>query len=436
MGKTPSTIIIGAGLAGLSTAYHLKHGFQLLEAAHRVGGECVTDRVKGYAFDKAGHLLHLRTAGMARLVERLCPKAWQQVRRDARVHLLGREGAYPFQSNLFPLPPETKGRALMDYLKAATTPKKIKPPHFEAWSRQTFGNTITDLFLKPYNEKLWTVPADALGLEWMGRFMPNPDPARVIAGAFQDISAGGGYNATFLYPRRGGIEQLANALAARVNGLETKSRVTRIGLKKRVLEINGATIRPWQNLVSTMPLPALLALMEDLPWSIKTAAQKLQWNSVLVLNLGIKRPKVHDAHWLYFPEQQYSFYRVGMSGNFGQVAPRGQSALYVEVALPAGTGWAQRLQWGKRIKKDLVLAGLLRQDDVIDAEHYQYIPYAYVIFDQAYGRARKTILDYLARHGIQSIGRWGHWEYSAMEDALLAGRAAAEQVKGQIKRKY
>ncbi len=426
-----STIIIGAGLAGLSTAYHLKSGYQLLEAQAQVGGECSTDHVLGYHFDKAGHLLHLNTSSMTRLVQRLCPGAWQLVARDARIHLLNKEGAYPFQANLFPLPPTLKGQALMDYLKAATTDKKSKPAHFEAWSRQTFGDSITDLFVIPYNEKLWTVPASRLTLEWMGRFMPRPELERVLLGAFQEIKAGGGYNASFYYPHQGGIEQLAQALAKNLNHLQLSSPVEQVDVKRKTITIKGGEQRSWQTLVSTMPLPALVARLQAAPARIKTAAQKLNWNSVLVLNLGIKRPRVHDAHWLYFPEKKYRFYRVGFPGNFGHVAPPGRSALYVEVALPAGTGWDQRFHWGKTIKQDLMLAGLLKENDDIEAEHYQYLPYAYVIFDRHYHQARKTVLDYLARHQVLSIGRWGQWEYSAMEDALLAGRAAAEKIKSQ-----
>ena len=52
-------------------------------------------------------------------------------------------------------------------------------------------------------------------------------------------------------------------------------------------------------------------------------------------------------------------------------------------------------------------------------------PVAYVLFDHAYAAARATVLDYLSAQGIQTAGRYGSWEYSSMEDALLSGREAA-----------
>jgi protoporphyrinogen oxidase len=55
------------------------------------------------------------------------------------------------------------------------------------------------------------------------------------------------------------------------------------------------------------------------------------------------------------------------------------------------------------------------------------IPYAYVIHDRHRRALLPELRAHLERHGIQSVGRYGGWEYSAMEDALWQGRQAAEQ---------
>jgi protoporphyrinogen oxidase len=80
------------------------------------------------------------------------------------------------------------------------------------------------------------------------------------------------------------------------------------------------------------------------------------------------------------------------------------------------------------VRQDLLRAGILKSDDVVEVEHLQYLPYAYVIYDRDYAQARRVVLAYLEKHGVACVGRWGHWEYSAMEDAILAGRRAAEAV--------
>ncbi|MCK5243443.1 FAD-dependent oxidoreductase [bacterium] len=417
-------VVLGAGLAGLSAAYHAGKQAQLYEAANRPGGECVTDVVNGYHFDRAGHLLHLRTAEVRQFIRQLLPEKLAVIQRDARIRVLDSEVRYPIQANLYGLPSDVKADALRHYLAAMTKKTAGAPKNFLEWAKQNFGTTLSKLFFEPYNRKLWTVSPAELSLEWMRNYVPQPDIARVIQGAFSDIPQGGGYNATFWYPKKGGIQCLARALAKQVTQLRLQAHATRIDPNKRTAEIAGMGEIAWKRLISSIPLPALVALLTTKPKQVAEAVRRLQANSVLVVNLGVKRAKIHPAHWIYFPEKKYSFYRVGFPGNFGRVAPRGCSALYAEVALPAGTGWAQRQGICKRVKQDLISAGILAAKDKIAVAHLQYLPYAYVIFDSEYAWARKIILDYLEKTGILSVGRWGHWEYSAMEDALLAGKAA------------
>ena len=55
-------LILGGGLAGLSTAYHLnKTGTKSLvfEKADKVGGVAGSDQKDGFTHDQTGHLLHL-----------------------------------------------------------------------------------------------------------------------------------------------------------------------------------------------------------------------------------------------------------------------------------------------------------------------------------------------------------------------------------------
>lgn len=420
-------IILGAGLSGLSAAYHLGPNTRIYEAAARIGGECATDVIRNYYFDRSGHLLHFHSPQTRRLLHHLLPQTFKRIERDARIHLLGREVRYPMQANTFGLPAEIKAQCLWDYLAAAVSPGG-RATNFSAWAQKQFGTYLANIFFEPYNRKLWTIPAQELTLEWMGAYVPKPDLATVIRGAFADVPDGGGYNASFFYPKKGGIDILARVLAAPLTGLRLNARAIHIDQRRRSVQIMNVGTETWGNLVSTLPLPALVEILDCPPLRVQEAAGKLRANSVLVVNLGIRRKGIHSAHWVYFPEAKYVFYRIGFPSNFGQVAPLGRSSLYAEVALPAGTGWRERKQLARKVKMGLVEAGILQSEDKLDVEHFQYIPYAYVIFDKNYKSARKIILDYLETCGIQSIGRWGAWEYSAMEDAILAGRAAAKKV--------
>jgi protoporphyrinogen oxidase len=82
----------------------------------------------------------------------------------------------------------------------------------------------------------------------------------------------------------------------------------------------------------------------------------------------------------------------------------------------------------QRVVSDLQRARVLSDRDEILFMELCEIPFAYVIFDQNYEQCRQLILDYLAGQGILSRGRWGGWGYGGMEDALLDGKAAAEEL--------
>ena len=63
-------LIVGAGLAGLSTAYHLRGvPYKILEREREVGGLCRSYVKDGFTFDYTGHLLHFRQTAIKALVE-------------------------------------------------------------------------------------------------------------------------------------------------------------------------------------------------------------------------------------------------------------------------------------------------------------------------------------------------------------------------------
>ena len=54
-------VIVGAGLAGLSTAYHLSAApYRLYEREGEVGGLCRSYRKDGFTFDYTVYMLHFR----------------------------------------------------------------------------------------------------------------------------------------------------------------------------------------------------------------------------------------------------------------------------------------------------------------------------------------------------------------------------------------
>ncbi len=136
-------------------------------------------------------------------------------------------------------------------------------------------------------------------------------------------------------------------------------------------------------------------------------------------------------HWVYFPEPEYIFYRAGSySAVHREAAPPGCRSYYVEMSGGASELLVQPEKLKQRVLADLKRARILSDKDEILFMELCEIPYAYVIFDQHYEKSRGLLLDYLTGNGVLTGGRWGGWGYGGMEDAMLDGKSAAEQLKG------
>lgn len=429
------TLIIGAGLAGLSCAHHLDRPCLVVEAADHVGGKAMSERFDGFTFDVTGHWLHLRDPDMRALALSLCGDAhFLRIRRLSRIWSHGVYTRYPYQANTFGLPPEVIKECVMgaidaDRRRPSTIELADEPENFADWIRFYFGEGIARHFMIPYNAKLWGVPATEITSRWCQRFVPRPALADIVAGAVGCNEKAMGYNAEFLYPRTGGIQTLAEALADAVGRarIRLSSPVVRIDPAERVATLGDGSVVKYRHLVSTMQLPHLVDRLDGVPAAVKAARAKLRGNTVRYLNVGIDGPLGQPDHWIYVPEEQWPFYRVGSFSNANPaMAPEGASSLYIEMAdrdtpLDALRG---------RIGEGLVAMGLIDDPARIRFMHERVIDNAYVIYDFAYHDSREAVHAHLAEIGVASIGRYGDWNYSSMEDALIDGRRAAESLMG------
>ena len=428
-------IILGAGLAGLSCALHLHSAARVFERRDEVGGVAHTDVHAGFHFDCTGHWLHFRDPAMrAWLLDFLPAGALAQVERRAAIYMHGQRTPYPFQAHTHGLPPQLIADCLLGYFRARQAASVGRLPlatDFEAHIRAQLGDGIAEHFMLPYNQKLYTLPPREMDADCCGRFVPIPTPEEVVYGALMPGGTGRavGYNPVFEYPREGGIGSVARALAAACpHEIALNSEVSRIDWRRRRLQLAGGGVADYGALVSTLPLPDLVARMAAVPAAIAAAARQLRAVSVTYWNLGLGRPnRPDDPHWMYFPGPEVPFYRAGSAtAAMPSLAPPGCSSFYVESSHRRGTPPSTDAE---AVLAGLRRVGLLDKDEVPQLIRQHTIDCAYVLMDAAYAAARRRVLLWLEEVGIASIGRYGAWTYDSMEGALVAGRAAAEQLQ-------
>lgn len=424
------TIIIGAGLSGLSLAYHLEQNqnknYLLFESSSDVGGLSTSMVKDGFIFDFAPHLLHLKSEEIVPLLKELLGDELVLIRRKAGIILKNKVVPYPFQYNLYHLDEETKKHCLDGAIKAANNfDKNKKPSTFDEWINMTLGEGIAKHFMVPYNQKCYGVHPKELTTDFMGRYVPSPNLEEIKQGASSDMSnLKVGYNPQFYYTKSGGIYHLPNAMVKKIQNIRLNEGITKIDIDKKKIFTKNSSYS-FKNLISSIPLKKLIEFIENVPDNIKSANEKLRNNTVGMVLLGIGRTNISEYQWLYIPQEDILPYRVSFPTNWSEkMAPQNTSSISAEYSYIDKRKFTDE-EIIERTINDLIKIGILKEDDEIIFKEVLELDKGFIIFDSNRNENLRLIQEYLYKNNIYSIGRFGAWEYSSMEDAILQGKKLA-----------
>lgn len=426
-------VIIGAGLTGLSTAYHLEEqgffDYKIFEKESIIGGLCRSIEQDGFTFDFTGHLLHCNDPYFKSFIEKLIGKNhFNHIVRKSFIYSHDVHTYYPYQTHLYGLPEKIITDCIEGFVSKDTTIKH--PITYYDWVLSTFGSGFGKHFFFPYQQKIFAYDLKKLTASWTGRFVPSTSLTQIIRGAISKESEKNiGYNATFLYPKKGGIvswlKKLSNQL---INPIKTNFCAKKIDLKNKTVIFSNGHTEPFQILISTMPLDLLLKnIQETSTMHIKQAHRNLICNSVVNFNLGINKKNVTKKNWIYYPEKKFPFYRIGFPHTFSTaMTPKNCSSLYGEIAHIGKPTKTIDSILQNAITKTMELLDINQQEIV--TKNILHIPHAYVIYDFWREKNIEAIHQQLHHHAIYSIGRYGEWKYASMQESVLDGKIMAETI--------
>lgn len=416
--------IIGAGPTGLGAAFRLKEqghdDFTLYEAGDRVGGLAASHvDERGFTWDVGGHVQFSHYPYFDALMDRALPAdGWLNHRRQSWVWLRGRFVPYPFQYNIHRLPEEDLRRCL-DGL--AARPRDGAPANFGAWIDATFGRGIAELFLRPYNRKVWAYPPERLGYRWVGERVAVVDEARVNDNVrLRRDDTGWGPNSTFRFPRRGGTGAVWEAVADLVgrDKIRLRSPVTAVSARRRTVTLSDGSGHRYDALLNTMPLDRFAAMVSELSPEVKRRACGLKHSSTHVVGVGLAgRPKeeLADKCWIYFPEDDCPFYRVTLFSRYSPLNvpdPERAWSLLTETSESA-----EKPVDGRRIVEQTI-SGLLAtrlissREDIVSVWHHR-VEHGYPTPALDRDEVLSEVQPALEALGLFSRGRFGAWLYEA-----------------------
>ena len=451
-----SSVIIGAGPAGLTTAYELgKRGISstVIEANDQVGGISKTVNYRGYRFDIGGHRFFSKVPLINELWQEILGEEFLLRPRISRIYYNQHFFDYPLKplNALAGLGPIESLLIGLSYIKA-----KFFHIHdektFEQWVSNRFGYRLYSIFFKAYTEKVWGIPCSEISADWAAQRIKNLSLKQAVRNALFGAKQGiDGSTLTslieqFHYPRFGPgmMWERCRSLIERQGSRTVQGvKVGRIQHRHgRVDCVSGRSASgerleyDGQHFVSTMPLRELVQALDPLPPdAVLRAAQGLRYRDYLTVVLVVARESVFPDNWLYVHSPEVKLGRIQNYKNWSphMVPDPTRTSLGLEYFL-----WDKDEEWSWSQERLIELGirecaqiGLIDPREVKDGTVVR-MEKAYPVYDQTYQASVDTIRRYLETFSnLQTIGRNGLHRYNNQDHSMLTGVYAAGNIVGE-----
>ena len=434
-------LIIGGGPAGLGAALRLEEKgreWHLVEAEHQFGGlsSSFVDG-KGFTWDCGGHVHFSHYDTFDRYMDlALGPDGWFSHERESWVWVKDRFVPYPFQNNLHRLDPADRERCI-EGLRAVSAIRNPQSAirNFREWILQTFGEGVAELFMIPYNWKVWGYPPETMDYRWIGERVAVPKLAEVLCSVETGKdSVSWGPNNKFRFPKFGGTGSIWVSLGARLPGprITLGARATRVDARAQTVTAGGKVCH-YSHLISTMPLDRLVAITRGPVNRDKAAA--LVFSGVHVVGVGLDGPTPEHLRtkcWMYFPEPSSPYYRVTLFSHYSPnncPEPDTQWSLMAEVA-ESPVKPVDRKRIAEDVVNALVRDGLIPDRGKVCSVATRFLPYAYPTPFLGRDAVVDPILASLEHLDIYSRGRFGAWKYEVgnQDHSFAQGYECVERI--------
>jgi UDP-galactopyranose mutase len=422
--RATHTLVIGAGPVGLGAALALGDAARVLERGADAGGLCASVTLEGAVFDLGGHSFHTPHREVRDLVFGALPM--EEYRRDAWCHVKGEWIPYPFQRHFTRL----RDRVVVSECREGFEQRGAGEGarDFDEHLERAHGAGIARHFLRPYNEKLWGADLTRLDAAWASERVAGATAATpaVAAGVREPLQP----DARVAYPARGGYGEIYRALAARVPRLAFGQSVAAIDPRARVAVTLAGERIAWKHLVSTLPLPALLAMLPDVPADVRRGAADLVALPLALVMIALGGRLETSRQRVYSADAGFPGHKIVINHNssaFLRAEPRHGVLVEVSAANAAHDDDDTLIA---QVIGGLRSMGILGPADSVAAARVTRLAAGYPVPTQERAAIVEKATRWLAGEGIHSVGRWGEWAYINSDEALHRGLRLGASLAG------
>lgn len=419
-------VVLGGGLAGLTAAYLLQsrpevQHVSLIEKESEIGGLCRSYTIRGVTYDIGPHVFFSKRQDILQYLLDLLGDNAEKRKRSNRIIHKGRFVQYPFENDLSTLPEEDTKYCVNAFLHNPY--ENYQPQNMLQFFLTTFGEGITNLYLRPYNEKIWKFDPSFMDTQMVER-IPKPPREDILRSAEGVTVDGYLHQLYFSYPKHGGTAAIIEALRRRL------SEKVKICLNEDVLSVckDGGkfSVETSQckhladKVISTIPANLLVERYNQgkVPADVLQSARQLRHNSIVVVVVNVTGDVAGDNVAFMVADKNVVFHRLSKVDSFGKA-----------YHLPGTTTFMAEITYRKHDMIDqasdeslvrqtiegLKAIGFLVDEKNVNFTDIRRFEYAYVVYDLHHRRNMDCILNFFAGEQLDLLGRFGTYEYLNMD---------------------
>lgn len=418
--------IIGAGISGLSAAHFLKKRYDVhvFEKDKTAGGLIKCRRVNGSLFHTCGgHVFNSKKQDVLDWFWSIfdMEKEFSKTERNSVVFMNNATAStcftaipYPIENHVYLFGEEVQ-KAFIEDLVTIAKQEAVKPRNFEEFLKGRFGETLYNLYFKPYNEKVWRRDLRNVPLEWLEGKLPMPTVQEMIFNNINHVEEKTFVHARFWYENNNGSQFIADKLAEDLN----------ISYSKEIGRVEyHPDIKQWSVENSLFDKVLFCGNIKDMVEIIegvdleqyKKPVEELEYHGTTAVFCEID---ANPYSWIYQPNQDHDSHRIICTGNFCKT----NNGLDVKDGRITAT-----IEFTDEVSYDEIISNLKRIPLHPVYMDHKYNRFTYPIQNNHTRQMITDIKKILEPYGFFFSGRFADWEYYNMDVAIKAAKDTCERL--------
>jgi protoporphyrinogen oxidase len=436
--------VIGAGPAGMTTAYELAKqtsSVDVYEASGSVGGLAKSIELWGQTVDIGPHRFFSNDRRVNEVWLEVVGKDYAMVDRLTRIYYKNKFFHYPLKpfDALKNLGLWEATRCMLSFFSEKVAATR-QVDSFETWVTSRFGKRLFQIFFKTYTEKLWGIKCSELDADFAAQRIKKLSLWEAVKNGL--VGGKGNKHKTlvdqFAYPLGGTgmvYQRMADAVVSKGGRILLNTPVQRViteNGKVKGLQTEDGVIHEYDYIVSSMPMTLLVNRLQDVPQNILDLNKKLKFRNTILVYLRVEATDLFPDNWIYVHNSDMLSGRIT---NFRNWVPdlygsSKSSIMALEFwCYDHDDIWTWKDERLIEVaKKELESTGLIPAGKISDGNVY-HIPRCYPVYDNGYKENLKPVENFLSSiENLLVIGRYGAFKYNNQDHSILMGLMASENI--------